>query len=51
VVTGAVTVQGGASDYATVTFDDGIVSRLRQTLGTYRQSSATTRPFDTSRDH
>ncbi|MGE3172661.1 MAG: hypothetical protein AB7O97_08535 [Planctomycetota bacterium] len=44
VVTGSVTVQG-ASDYATITFDDGIVNRLRQTLGTYRQSSATTRPF------
>lgn len=44
VVTGSVTVQG-ASDYATVTFDDGIVNRLRQTLGTYRQASATTRPY------
>jgi hypothetical protein len=44
VVTGAVTVQGN-SDYATVTFDDGIISRLRQTLGTYRQASAVTRPW------
>jgi hypothetical protein len=44
VVTGPVTVQG-ASDYATITFDDGIVNRLRQTLGTYRQSSATVRPL------
>lgn len=44
VVTGTVTVQG-ASDYATVTFDDGIVNRLRQSLGTYRQASATTRPY------
>lgn len=44
VVTGQVTVQG-ASDYATMTFDDGIVNRLRQTLGTYRQASATTRPY------
>jgi len=44
VVTGAVTVQGN-SDYATITFDDGIVSRLRQTLGTYRQASAVTRPW------
>ena len=44
VVTGAVTVQG-ASDYATITFDDGIVSRLRQSLGTYRQASAVTRPW------
>ncbi len=44
VVTGTVTVQG-SSDYATITFDDGIVNQLRQTLGTYRQASATTRPF------
>jgi hypothetical protein len=43
VVTGGVTVQG-ASDYATVTFDDGIINRLRQVLGTYRVSAATTRP-------
>jgi hypothetical protein len=45
VVTGAVTVQGSTSDFATITFDDGIVARLRQTLGTYRQATSTTRPF------
>ncbi len=45
VVTGTVTVQGSASDYATVTWDDGIVARLRQSLGTYRQATSTTRPF------
>ena len=45
VVTGAVTVQGSASDFATITFDDGIVARLRQSLGTYRQATSTTRPF------
>ena len=44
VVTGSVTIQG-QSDFATITFDDGIVNALRQTLGTYRQSSATTLPF------
>lgn len=44
VVTGSVTVLG-SSDYATITYDDGIVNQLRQTLGTYRQASATTRPF------
>ncbi len=44
VVTGSVSVLG-SSDYATITFDDGIVNQLRQTLGTYRQSGATTRPF------
>src|SRR5262249_770496 len=41
VVTGGVTVQG-ASDYSTITFDDGIVNRLRQTLGTYRLASSVT---------
>lgn len=45
VVTGSVTVQGSASDYATITWDDGIVARLRQSLGTYRQATSTTRPF------
>ena len=44
VVTGTVRIEG-ASDYATVTFDDGIVNRLRQTLGSYRQASAVTRPL------
>ncbi|MBL9079695.1 MAG: hypothetical protein JNL08_19490 [Planctomycetes bacterium] len=44
VVTGTVTVLG-ASDYATVTYDDGILNHLRQELGTYRMSSAVTRRF------
>jgi hypothetical protein len=44
IVTGSALVQG-ASDYATITFDDGIVNQLRQSLGSYRQASATTRPF------
>ncbi len=39
----------GASDFATITFDDGIVNALRQTLGTYRQASATTLPLGKSR--
>ncbi|MEY4673559.1 MAG: hypothetical protein RL148_1343 [Planctomycetota bacterium] len=43
VVTGSVTVQG-ASDFATIAFDEGVLNRLRQTIGTYRQSTATTRP-------
>ncbi len=46
VVTGAVNVMGG-SDFATITFDDGIVNRLRQTLGTYRQSTGVMRPYRT----
>lgn len=44
VATGTVTVQG-ASDYATVTYDDGILNHLRQELGTYRLSSALMRPL------
>jgi len=44
VVTGEVLVQG-QSDFATITFDDGIVNALRQRLGTYRQASATIRPL------
>lgn len=48
VVTGAVRVEG-ASDFSTITFDDGIVNRLRHTLGAYRQASATTRPFHEER--
>ena len=44
VVTDDVIVQG-MSDFATITFDDGIVNALRQRLGTYRKSSATIRPF------
>jgi hypothetical protein len=43
VVTGSVTVQG-ASDYATITYDDAILNHLRQELGTYRLSSALMRP-------
>jgi hypothetical protein len=44
VVTGTVTVQG-ASDYATITYDDAILNHLRQELGTYRLSSALMRPM------
>ncbi|MBL8751289.1 MAG: hypothetical protein JNK78_19180 [Planctomycetes bacterium] len=44
VVTGTITVQG-ASDYATVTYDDTILAHLRQELGTYRLSSAVARPM------
>lgn len=48
VVTGSVTVQGN-SDYATVTYDDAILAHLRQELGTYRLSSAMSRPL--AQDH
>lgn len=48
VVTGTVTVQG-ASDYATITYDDGTLNRLRQEVGTYRLSSAISRPLATDR--
>lgn len=44
VVTGAVNVQG-ASDYATITYDDAILGHLRQELGTYRLSGAMSRPL------
>lgn len=44
VVTGSVTVQGN-SDFATVTYDDRILSHLRQVIGTYRLSSAMSRPL------
>jgi hypothetical protein len=44
VVTGDITVEG-ASDYATVTFDDTILGHLRLQLGTYRQSSTISRPL------
>ena len=44
VVTGSVTVQG-ASDYATLTYDEGVLESLRQEIGTYRLSSAMSRPF------
>ena len=43
VVTGSVTIQG-ASDYATLSYDDGILEHLRQEIGTYRLSSAMSRP-------
>jgi hypothetical protein len=43
VVTGTVTVLG-SSDFATITYDDGILNHLRQELGTYRLSSAMMRP-------
>ncbi len=48
VVTGTITVQG-ASDYATVTYDDSILAHLRQELGTYRLSSAVARPMSQDR--
>ncbi|MEO6593695.1 MAG: hypothetical protein ABIP94_02960, partial [Planctomycetota bacterium] len=44
VVTGSITVQGN-SDFATVTYDDAILAHLRQELGTYRLSSAMSRPM------
>jgi len=44
VVTGTVTIEG-ASDYATITYDDGVLNSLRQEVGTYRLSSAISRPF------
>jgi hypothetical protein len=44
VVTGSVTVEG-ASDYATITYDDTILASLRQQLGTYRLSSTYSRPL------
>lgn len=44
VCTGTITVQGN-SDYATITYDDAILTHLRQELGTYRLSSAVARPM------
>lgn len=44
VVTGNITIQG-ASDFATVTYDDAILESLRQEVGTYRLSSAMSRPL------
>jgi hypothetical protein len=44
VVTGSVVIQG-ASDFATLTYDDSILEHLRQEIGTYRLSSAVSRPF------
>ena len=43
VVTGTITVQGN-SDFVTLTYDDRILSDLRQVIGTYRLSSAMSRP-------
>lgn len=48
VCTGTITVQGN-SDYATITYDDAILTHLRQELGTYRLSSAVSRPMATDR--
>jgi hypothetical protein len=44
VCTGSVTVQG-SPDYATITYDDGILNALRHELGNYRQSGAYRRPL------
>jgi hypothetical protein len=48
VVTGSVRVEG-ASDFVTLTYDDAILSSLRQAIGTYRLSSAVSRPMATDR--
>ncbi len=48
VVTGTVTVLG-SSDFASVAYDDSILQRLRQELGTYRLSSALARPRSSDR--
>lgn len=44
IVTGSVTLQG-ASDFVTLTYDDGILTKLRTDIGTYRLSSAMSRPM------
>jgi hypothetical protein len=44
VATGAVSLSG-VSDFANIIFDNGILNALRQNLGTYRLSGATTRPL------
>ncbi|MBM4062578.1 MAG: hypothetical protein FJ265_15995 [Planctomycetes bacterium] len=44
VATGAVTVQGNL-DFVTIQYDDDILQHLRQELGTYRLSSAVSRPL------
>ena len=44
VVTGTVRIEG-SSDYVTITYDDGVLLRLRQEIGTYRQSSVVSRPL------
>jgi hypothetical protein len=48
VVTGTVTVQGNL-DYVTIQYDDAILQHLRQELGTYRLSSAISRPLSQDR--
>lgn len=48
VVTGSVTVQGNL-DYVTIQYDDEILQHLRQELGTYRLSSAMSRPLSRDR--
>jgi hypothetical protein len=44
VTTGAVSLQG-VTDFASIIYDDGILNSLRQSLGSYRLSGATTRPL------
>jgi len=44
VVTGTVRIEG-ASDFVTLTYDDAILASLRQSIGTYRLSSAVSRPM------
>lgn len=48
VVTGNLLLQG-ASDFVTLTYDDGMLNRLRQDLGSYRASSAYARPLSQDR--
>ena len=48
VVTGTVIVEG-SSDFVTLTYDDSILANLRQAIGTYRLSSAMSRPLATDR--
>lgn len=44
VVTGTTTLLG-SSDFATITYDDGILNSLRHELGSYRLSGAMVRPL------
>jgi hypothetical protein len=44
ICTGSINISG-SSDFSVVTYDDGILNRLRQELGTYRFSSAVNRPM------
>jgi hypothetical protein len=48
VVTGSVTLEG-SSDFVTLTYDDAILERLRKEIGTYRLSSAMSRPMASDR--